>query len=139
MDIQQNNFLGSGWSFPVLFSTGNYQLNVTSGEENINEAIDIVLLTKMGERCFDPQFGSGLQQFFFKTMDETLKGEIIDAVKDSLLHNEPRITVKDVSVNFIDILAGLAEIKIIYFCNSSNTRHNHVFPFHLKEGTNLAR
>src|SRR6185503_20365498 len=109
MDIQQNNFLGSGWSFPVLFSTGNYQLNVTSGEENINEAIDIVLLTKMGERCFDPQFGSGLQQFFFKTMDETLKGEIIDAVKDSLLHNEPRITVKDVSVNFIDIQAGLAE------------------------------
>ena len=139
IDIQQNSFLGSGWSFPVLFSTGNYQLNTTSGEENINEAIDLVLLTKMGERCFEPQFGSGLQQFFFRNMDETLKGEIIDAVKVSLLHNEPRITVKDVSVNFIDIQAGLAEIRITYSYNKSNTRHNHVFPFHLKEGTNLAR
>jgi phage baseplate assembly protein W len=136
---QENHFLGSGWSFPVTFFAGNYQLNLTSYEDNIRESIDIILQTKKGERCMEPQFNSGLQQFFFKKPDETLKGEISDAVKVSLLHNEPRITVQDVKVEFTDTLNGIVEITIIYVYNQTNTRHNYVFPFHLKEGTNLGR
>ena len=62
----EHNFLGSGWAFPVTFSAGNSQLELTANEQNINDSIDIILLTKNGERCFEPQFGSGLQQFFFK-------------------------------------------------------------------------
>jgi hypothetical protein len=137
--IQENNFYGSGWSFPVLFSAGNYQLNISAGEDNINESIELILATKMGERCFDPEFGSGLQQFFFKQMNETLQGEITDAVKVALLHNEPRISVKEVTVSFSDQLTGLAEIAVLYVYNQTNTRHNYVYPFHLKEGTNLSR
>lgn len=133
----ENNFLGSGWSFPVTFSAGNFQLNTTSYEDNINDSIDIILQTNKGERCMEPQFGSGLQQFFFRKMDETLKGEIRDAVKTSLLQNEPRITVKDVTVSFTDIQNGIIEIGITYVYNQVNTRHNYVFPFHLNEGTNL--
>lgn len=132
-----NHFLGSGWSFPVTFTGGNYQLHLTSYEDNIKDSIDIILQTKKGERCMQPQFNSGLQQFFFKKMDETLKGEISDAVKVSLLHNEPRITVTDVKVDFTDIQNGLVEIIVTYVYNQTNTRHNYVFPFHLTEGTNL--
>jgi len=135
--LKENSFLGSGWSFPVTFSVGNYQLNQSSYEDNINESINIILKTKNGERCFEPQFGSGIQQFFFKPMDETLKGEISDAVASSLLLNEPRITVIAVSVDFLDLQSGLTEVTITYVYNQTNTRHNHVFPFHLKEGTNL--
>lgn len=133
----ENNFLGSGWSFPVTFSAGNHQLNMTAYEDNINDSIDIILQTNTGERCMEPQFGSGLQQFFFRKMDETLKGEIKDAVKTSLLQNEPRITVTDVIVSFTDIANGVVEIAINYVYNQVNTRHNYVFPFHLNEGTNL--
>lgn len=85
----------------------------------------------------DWQFGSGLQQFFFRKMDEALKGEISDAVKVSLLHNEPRIVVKDVKVEFADMQNGLIEITITYDYNRTNTRHNYVFPFYINEGTNL--
>lgn len=135
----ENNFLGSGWSFPVTFSAGNYELNLSSYEKNINESIDVILQTKKGERCMEPQFGSGLQQYFFRKMDETLKGEIIDTVKMSLLINEPRITVKDVKVEYTDMLSGLVEITVAYMYNQTNTRHNYVFPFHITEGTNLDR
>lgn len=134
----EHSFLGSGWAFPVTFSAGNSQLELTANEQNINDSIDIILLTKNGERCFEPQFGSGLQQFFFKKMDETLRGEIAEAVKISLLHNEPRITVYDVKVEFIDLYNGLTEISILYMYNQTNTRHNYVFPFHINEGTNLS-
>lgn len=137
--IPDSHFYGSGWAFPVSFSAGNYQLKTTSAEENINEAIDLILLTRMGERFYEPGFGSGLQEFFFRTMDESLKGEIIDMVTMSLLHNEPRITVKEVTVVFSDRLNGLIEILVNYINNQENSRHNHVFPFHLKEGTNIGR
>lgn len=87
----------------------------------------------------EPQFGLGLQRFFFRTMDAMLKGEIIDAIRSSLLNNEPRITVKDVQVIYTDISQGLMEISVTYIFNQTNTRHNYVFPFHIKEGTNLLR
>jgi phage baseplate assembly protein W len=137
--IQDSHFFGSGWSFPVTFSAWNHQLDITSGEENVNNAIRIILLTNRGERSLEQQFGSGLQPFFFRQMDESLKGEIKDAVKFALLQNEPRITVENVVVEFADRLSGLINIKIVYQLNQSNTRHNYVFPFYLKEGTNLHR
>lgn len=134
----KNNYLGSGWSFPVTFSAGNFQLNLTSYESNINDSIDIILQTRVGERILESRFGSGLQQFIFRKMDESLKGEIADVVKTSLLHNEPRITVKEVDVDYPDLRTGLITIAITYVYNQTNTRHNYVFPFHLKEGTNLS-
>lgn len=134
---QESYFLGSGWAFPVTFSAGNYRLDLTRYEANIEDSINIILLTRKGERCLEPQFGSGLQQYFFRKIDETLKGEIIDAVRSALLNNEPRITVNDVSVKFTDLQNGLIEVMIAYVFNQTNTRHNYVFPYHVNEGTNL--
>ena len=134
---QENEFLGSGWAFPVRFSSGNGELEITQYEDNIKNNIDIILKTKKGERCMEPDFGSGLQQFFFRKMDETLKGEIRDVVESSLRNNEPRITVQEVLVDYPDTRQGIVEITIIYLYNKTNTRHNYVFPFHLQVGTNL--
>lgn len=136
---KENSFLGSGWAFPVTFSAGNYQLAQSSYETNINESINVILLTKNGERCFEPQFGSGLNQFYFRSMDGTLKTEMRDAVQSSLLLNEPRITVNSVDVEFTDIPGGIVSVNISYTYNMTNTRHNYVFPFHVKEGTNLIK
>lgn len=135
--IRDKDFLGSGWAFPVQFSEGNLQVTVNWYETNINDAIDVILMTKQGERIMEPQFGSGLQQFFFRKMDETLKGEISDAVRTSLLNNEPRITVTEVAISYVDMINGQVDISITYVYNQTNTRHNYVFPFYLKEGTNL--
>lgn len=137
VDIRDNHFLGSGWSFPVTFSGGNFQLITTKYESNINDSIRAILTTRKGERNMAPQFGSGLQQFFFKKIDQTLKGEIKDAVESSLLDNEPRITVENVEVNITDMIKGRVDIEISYIYNQTNTRHNCVCPFHINEGTNL--
>jgi phage baseplate assembly protein W len=128
--LKENSFLGSGWSFPVTFSRANMQLVTSSYETNINECINVILLTNNGERCFEPQFGSGLQRFYFRQMDATLKGEIKEAVQTALLHN--------VAVNYTDIPGGRIDISIAYIYNQTNTRHNYVFPFYMKEGTNIA-
>jgi len=41
----ENVFLGSGWAFPVSFSVGNLQLNISSNETNIQESINVILNT----------------------------------------------------------------------------------------------
>ena len=137
-DKKENAFLGSGWSFPVSFSAGNHQVSISANETNINESINIILNTRKGERILEANFGSGLQQFMFRKIDNTLKGEIIETIQFSLLRYEPRIVVQEVRVAATDIINGTIEILIIYLYAQTNTRHNYVFPFHLKEGTNLA-
>jgi phage baseplate assembly protein W len=132
-------FLGSGWAFPVSFSADNHQLNLSANETNINESINVILNTRKGERTLEAEFGSGIQQFMFKKIDSTLKGEIIETIKFALLKYEPRILVQDVRVASTDIVNGTIEILISYIYSKTNTRHNYVFPFYLKEGTNLDR
>lgn len=136
---KKKEFLGSGWSFPVTFSVGNHELVVTRYENNIKDSIDVIMQTNFGERPMNPQFGSGLQQFFFQEMNETLKSEIKDVITSSLLSNEPRISVLNVEVEYVDIENGLVEVTIDYEYNQTNTRHNYVYPFYLKEGTNIGR
>ncbi|MGG8496992.1 GPW/gp25 family protein [Tenacibaculum sp. TC6] len=134
---KQKEFLGSGWAFPVTFSVGDHQLEITRYENNIKDAIDVIMQTNLGERPMDAQFGSGLQQFFFQEMNQTLKSEIKDTVTNSLLANEPRISVLNVEVEYVDVLEGLVQVTIDYMYNQTNTRHNYVYPFYIKEGTNL--
>lgn len=90
----------------------------------------------MGERSMLPSFGSGLENFMFKTMNENLKSAIEYTIKDALLDYEPRITVENVEADF-DLENAIVQINIDYIYNQTNTRHNYVFPYNLKEGTNL--
>lgn len=48
--MSDSSFLGSGWSFPPTFEIGNYQLNMTHKEHNINQSIDLILQTQQGVR-----------------------------------------------------------------------------------------
>ena len=65
----ENVFLGSGWAFPVSFSVGNLQLNISSNETNIQESINVILNTRKGERTLEADFSSGLQQFMNRKID----------------------------------------------------------------------
>lgn len=132
-------FLGSGWAFPVSFSVDNHQVSLSANETNINESINVILNTRKGERTLEANFGSGIQQYMFRKIDNTLKGEIIETIKYALLRYEPRILVQDVKVASTDVANGKIEILISYIYSKTNTRHNYVFPFYLKEGTNLDR
>jgi uncharacterized protein len=132
-------FLGSGWAFPVSFSVDNHQVSLSANETNINESINVILNTRKGERTLEANFGSGIQQFMFRKIDNTLKGEIIETIRFALLRYEPRILVQDVKVASTDVSNGKIEILISYIYSKTNTRHNYVFPFYLKEGTNLDR
>lgn len=134
----RGNFRGAGWSFPPTFDIGNGQLQLVHDEVNVNQSIDMILSTFRGERSLLPDFGSDLNTYLFKNIDETVKGEIAYSVKQNLLDNEPRIDVNNVTVNIEGDTELTVMVTIAYTIRSTNSRHNHVFPLSIKEGTNLS-
>ena len=130
-------FLGRGWSFPPTFEGETGRLEMTAGAHNINQSIDLILKTPKGSRTLMPHFGSNLHRLIFQTLDKELEGDIVDAVRDSLLDCEPRIRVDDVSLKSRDGLSTTVDVYITYTVIRTNSRHNHVYPFANSEGNNL--
>jgi phage baseplate assembly protein W len=131
-------FLGSGWSYPPTFNAGDFQLNMSQQNTNINQSINQILLTPRGERIMSPGFGSVLYRFVFRAFNTVLQSEISDAVKVALRDNEPRIKVDRVLVSVENDDNSLLSIIVYYTIRKTNSRHNHVYPFALTEANQLS-
>lgn len=130
--IISKDFLGKGWKFPFnLDSRG--KVGVSSYEEDIKEAILIILGTAKGERLMRPDFGCGIHEYVFCSMDIVNLHLIENAVREALIMWEPRIKVISVKTES-EADEGKLLIAIDYQVRTTNTRFNLVYPFYLKEG-----
>lgn len=128
------DFLGRGWKFPVgVDAQGDIALS--EFEDDIREAVHLILLTAKGERVMQPGFGAGLHEFVFTSMSATNLGAIQAAVREALIAWEPRIQVLAVEVEPDQGELGRLFINLDYRVRATNTRFNLVFPFYLKERT----
>ena len=127
-----NDFLGRGWKFPVgVDATGRIALSAY--EQDIREAIQVILGTSRGERVMRPDFGGGLHDFVFENMSVTTMGRIQSTVFDSLVKYEQRIQVISVDVARSAADPGTLLIEVNYKVRATNTRFNLVFPFYLQQ------
>ncbi|HEY4023585.1 MAG TPA: GPW/gp25 family protein [Pseudonocardiaceae bacterium] len=124
-----SDFVGRGWSFPLrLDGSGSFAL--TEGDEEIEEAIRLVLGTAYGERSMRPEYGCGIHDLVFDTMDAGLAGRIAAEVRASLLRWEPRIEVVSVLATPDPTLPHVLRIAVGYQIKATNDRRNLVFPFY---------
>src|ERR1041385_9075576 len=128
------DFLGRGWKFPVGVDTAG-RIALSEYEDDVREAIRIILMTAQGERVMQPDFGAGLYDFVFATMSSTTLGRVQRAVQDALVKWEPRVEGTAVSGEPDEGETGKLLINIDYRVRATNTRFNLVFPFYLKEQT----
>jgi phage baseplate assembly protein W len=126
------NFLGRGWTFPLGVDTTG-RIALSEYEDDIREALRIILLTSKGERLMRPDFGASLHDFVFESMSATTMGRVQAAVTDALIKWEPRIQVIGVNVEVEHGEIGKLLIDIEYRVRATNNRFNLVFPFYLKE------
>jgi phage baseplate assembly protein W len=126
------DFLGKGWKFPVKVD-GSGRIVLSEFEEDIREAIRIILLTAKGERVMRPQFGTGLHDFVFETMSVTNIGTIQAAIQNALIEWEPRIELLAVKVEADPGEVGKLLINIDYEVRATNTQFNLVFPFYISQ------
>jgi len=127
-----NDFLGRGWKFPVgVDATGAIALSAY--EQDVREAIQVILGTARGERVMRPDFGGGLHDYVFEDMSVTTMGRIQSTVFDALVKYEQRIQVISVDVSPGAGEQGTLLIDVTYKVRATNTKFNLVFPFYLEQ------
>jgi phage baseplate assembly protein W len=134
--MSDSSFLGTGWSFPPAFDNADHELRLTSGVDNLNRSIDLLMNTPKGSRSLMPGYGSDVANYLFRRIDASACAQISQSVQTTLLDYEPRIDVLAVDVVVSDDGATV-ELRIAYSIRQTNARHNHVIPFSVHEGTNL--
>jgi len=95
--MNAGELFGRSMSFPPrLGPDGRVAWSV--GEDNIRESIRIILLTRPGERLFEPGFGAGLDRWLFEPNTASTRQVIKDRITRSLTQWEPRIAIDSVDV-----------------------------------------
>ena len=124
-------FLGKGWAFPVGVAGGD--VATAAYDEDVLQAIRIILGTDPGERVMRPDFGGGLSAFVFEPMTPTTLEALRQRVHDALVDWEARIDVESVAVTPVPA-DGKVLIEVAYRVRATNAHHNLVYPFYLDEG-----
>lgn len=131
----EKNFLGRGWKFPVAVDPATGRIAMSEAEEDIRESIWIILSTSRGERAMRPDFGCGIHDLVFDSMNTAVLGLFESHVREALLNFEPRIEVVELQISTADARNGKLEIDLRYRVRETNHEFNLVYPFYLTEGT----
>ena len=125
-----NELLGSGLAFPLRVDRlGGIAL--VDDEQDVREAIGVILGTAPGERPMRPEFGCGVHDFVFDSIDASTIGKMEAAIRDALDHWEPRIVVETVEFDLSGVHQGRLMIDIGYRIRVTNTMRNLVYPFYV--------
>ena len=127
-------FLGRGWAMPVKIDPRTGLIAATAYEEDIRQAILVILETAPGERVMRPDFGCGIHNMVFEALDSTTLQRIRSEVEAALRRYEARIDVLAVTVDEDATPEGKLLIELEYRVRRTNQIGNLVFPFYLREG-----
>jgi len=126
-------FLGRGLKFPLQVDPRTGMLAMSEQEEDIREAIGIILNTVRGERVMRPEFGSNIMDYVFAPASGSIRQSLAHEVREQLTYQEPRITDVVVECSEIDRITGALQVSVSYTVRSTNNRYNQVYPFYAAE------
>jgi phage baseplate assembly protein W len=130
------SFLGTGWAFPPAFDNTTGTVALVSDEEDINESLNILLSTSLGERVMQARYGCNLTDYLFEPLSSSMIGFIKDRVANAILIYEPRIVVEKIEVTddgSFDLIEGKFTISVGYTIPGTNSRFNYVYDYYKNE------
>ena len=122
--------IGSGLAFPLQVDRRG-GIALARDEVDVEQAIELILATAPGERPMRPEFGCGVHDFVFDSIDATTVGRMELAIRDALDRWEPRVFVETVEFNLDEVADGRLIIDIGYRVRVTNTMRNLVYPFYV--------
>jgi phage baseplate assembly protein W len=132
--FERKEFLGRGWAMPVALDLRTGMVASVAYEEDIRQSILIILETSPGERVMRPNFGCGIHDLVFTSVDSTAIQLIRSVVEEALRRCEARIDVLGVNVDEEATTEGKLLVEIEYRVRKTNQTGNLVFPFYFREG-----
>ena len=126
----ERELLGQGLRFPLAVD-GRGGLSLAKYENDIEQAILVILGTAKGERVMRPEFGSSIHEFVFAPNNATTAGLLAYHVKEALDRWEPRISVTNIDVQPDLSDPSIVNINIEYVVKATNDEVNMVYPFYI--------
>lgn len=130
------SYIGRGIGFPLRVVNGS--IAMTTGVEDIDRGIRVVLSTAPGERVMRPYFGCRIWELMFEPINANTLGLMEDATREALSRWEPRIDVVEVKASADDTRGkggeGMVNIEVAYRVKVTNDRRNLVYPFYMIPG-----
>ncbi|HMO59037.1 MAG TPA: GPW/gp25 family protein [Roseiflexaceae bacterium] len=133
MSRSQFDLVGAGWRVP-LGVDGRGGIALSKGVDEIEEAIQIILMTPIGQRVMRPRFGSRIHELVFAPMNIETSTAAAHYVREALGYWEPRIVVIDVMAEPDPHTDGCLLIYIVYEIKTTHDRRALVFPFYTIPG-----
>lgn len=128
--MNQRAFLGAGMKFPPQIDPGTGRFMVSEKEQSVKESVYLILMTNMGERWLEPEFGSRMMSYTFMDTSPTMLRMMSDELRNLILKQEPRISSVDINVDS-ETRESCLIISIEYTIAETNSLENLVFPFYL--------
>jgi phage baseplate assembly protein W len=125
-----SEILGSGVAFPLQVDRRG-GIALARDETDIDQAMLLILGTAPGERPMRPEFGCGVHDFVFDSIDANTVGRMEEAIREALDRWEPRIQVMTVGFDLGNADNGLLTIDIGFRVRATNTERNLVYPFYV--------
>ena len=122
--------IGSGLAFPLQVDRRG-GIALARDEVDVEQAIELILATAPGERPMRPEFGCGVHDFVFGSIDAATVGQMELAIRDALDRWEPRVVVETVEFGLDEVADGRLIIDIGYRVRATNTIRNLVYPFYV--------
>lgn len=129
-------FLGSGLRFPIQ-TDARGQIELSSGVQDIEQAIRIIISTRPGERVMRPNFGCRAQELLFEPRSPTTVSLLQEYVHDALRIWEPRIEVIRVDVTLDESRDGALLAEIEYQVKATHDTRSIVYPFFIDEESEI--
>lgn len=133
--MSDSQLIGQGWAFPVQFYGPGQGPVMVTGNEEIQQALRILMGTALGERAMRPDWGSPLPDFLFGELDTDTVSLLSEKIANTVLNNERRIDLHSVDVDDSQGPEGLLNIQLSYTIRETNTRENMVYPFYVRENS----
>jgi uncharacterized protein len=125
-----NDIIGKGWAFPPRLDERG-QIALVGGEQEIEQAIRIILNTSPGQRVMRPEFGCRLHELVFAPNNRQTAALAERFVREALGRWEPRIALERVAVAPDQRDEARLQIEVQYRIRATHSSRSLVYPFYL--------
>jgi phage baseplate assembly protein W len=110
-----NTFKYININFPFRDSGKGFFLDLNVDDSNAIKAdLMHLILTRKGERLYNPDFGTNLIRFIFEPNDSVTQSEIKTDIQDTVKKYLPNLVVNDVIVTPSETNEHLSRVRIDY-------------------------
>lgn len=124
--------LGSGLALPMYLV--NEKFAIRSGISKVEQDMWVVLVTPLGRRWNQPDFGSGLHRLLFEDYNPQTRSEMIRYTQEAISTWIPQVKIEQVIVDESQLDQNQVTISIVYLVLGTSAFRQLNVPLTLEEG-----